>query len=45
MDPDQDTDLDPAFQVNRDPDMDLVRGFDDQKLREKNTADIFFIFF
>jgi hypothetical protein len=41
---------DPAFQVNPDSaatDQDLVRiqGFDDQKLKIKNTAEIFFLFF
>jgi hypothetical protein len=35
------TDPDPAFEVNSDSDP----GFCDQKLEEKNTAEIFFIFF
>ncbi len=42
MDPDSwnpDTDPDPAFQVNPDPDPIRIQGFDDQKLKEKNTAE------
>ncbi len=49
MDPDSlnpDMDPDPAFQVNpdTDPDPTRIQGFDDQKLKEKNTADFFFFF-
>jgi hypothetical protein len=42
-------DPDPAFQVNKDPDLDPTfqvnpdpirsQGFDDQKMKEKNTAE------
>ncbi len=46
---DPDTDLDPAFQVNRDPDTDpdtiRIHGFDDQKLKKKIQLKFFFIFF
>jgi hypothetical protein len=35
---------DPAFQVNPDPDPIRIQGFDDQKLKEKNTADFFDLF-
>jgi hypothetical protein len=47
MDPESlnpDTDLDPAFQVNLDPDPIPIQGFDDQKLKEK-TAEIFLYLF
>jgi hypothetical protein len=44
-----DTDPDPAFQVNpnTDPNPDPIRiqDFDDQKLKKKNTAETFFLFF
>jgi hypothetical protein len=38
---------DPAFQVNpdRDPDLIRIQGFDDQKLKKKNTAKIYFLSF
>jgi hypothetical protein len=36
-------DPDPAFQV--DPDPIRILGFDDQKLKKKNTTENFFIFF
>jgi hypothetical protein len=42
VDPDSlnlDPDLDPAFQVN--PDSIRIQGFDDQKLKKKNTAENF----
>jgi hypothetical protein len=46
VDPDllnPDSDPDPAFQVNPDPDSDLIRiqAFDDQKLKKENTAEFF----
>ncbi len=34
-------DPDPAFQVNLDPDQIRIQGFDDQKLKKKNTAENF----
>jgi hypothetical protein len=41
-----DTDPDPAFQVNPDPDnSDPDQGFYDQKLKKKNTAEFFFQFY
>jgi hypothetical protein len=40
LNPDPDTDPDPAFQVNPDPIQ--IQGVDDQKLKEKNTAENFF---
>ncbi len=40
-----DTDPDPTFQVNPDPDPIRIQGFDDQKLKEKNTAGIFLYLF
>ncbi len=50
MDPDSlnpDMDPDPAIQVNpdTDPDPTRIQGFDDQKFKEKNTADFFPFFF
>jgi hypothetical protein len=40
---------DPAFQVNPDPNTDpdpiWIQGFDDQKVKKKNTAEISFYFF
>ncbi len=50
MDPDSlnsnpDTNPDPAFQVNLDPDLIQIQGFDDQNLRKKNTAEYFFYLF
>ncbi len=55
VDPDSMSDPDPAFKVNPDPDLDPIRiwiqsgsrvlTFDVQKLKEKNTAGIFKIFF
>jgi hypothetical protein len=49
LDPDSlnpDTDPDPAFQVNPDTDPEIrIQGFDDQKFKEKNTADFFLSFF
>jgi hypothetical protein len=33
----------PAFQVNPEPDPIRIQGFDDQKLREKNTNENFFL--
>jgi hypothetical protein len=41
------TDLDPAFQVDPDTDPDPIRiqGFDDQKVKKKNTAEIFLYLF
>ncbi len=40
-------DPDPALQVNTDPDMDpdpiRIQGFDDQKLKEKNTAEKMYV--
>jgi hypothetical protein len=38
-------DSDPAFHVNPDPDPIWIQGFDDRKLKIKNTAYIFFFFF
>jgi hypothetical protein len=40
-------DPDPAFQVNpnTDPDPIRIQGFDDQKLKKKNTAEIFLYLF
>jgi hypothetical protein len=35
---------DPAFQVNPDLDPVRIQGFDDQKVKKKNTAEIFFPF-
>ncbi len=43
MNQDPDTDLDPAFQVNPDPIR--IHGFDDQKLKKKNTAENFVYLF
>jgi hypothetical protein len=48
---DLDPDPDPAFHVNPDLDTDTdtdpirIQGFDDQKLKEKNAAEIFFLSF
>jgi hypothetical protein len=39
------TEPDPAFQVNTDPDPIWMQGFDDQKVKKKNTAEICFSFF
>jgi hypothetical protein len=54
LNPDPDTDPDPAFQVNLDPypafqvnpDQDpiWIQGFDDQKLKKKKYTRIFFFF-
>jgi hypothetical protein len=43
LNPDSDTDPDLAFQVNPDPDLDPIRiqDSDDQKLKKKNTAEIY----
>ncbi len=42
MNPDTDTDPDPAYQMNPDPpDAIRIQGFDDQKQEKKNTAKIF----
>jgi hypothetical protein len=38
-------DPDPAFVVNPDPDPTRVQGFHDQKLKEKNTSEHFYISF
>jgi hypothetical protein len=35
-------DPDPAFQGNPDPDPIRIQGFDDKKLKEKNTAEKLF---
>jgi hypothetical protein len=49
VDPDPDTDLDPAFQVNPDPDTDpdtiRIHGFDDQKLKKKIQLKFFLLSF
>jgi hypothetical protein len=37
VNPDPDTAPDPAFQVTPDPDLILIQGFDDQKLKKKIT--------
>jgi hypothetical protein len=42
LNPDTDTDPDPAFQVNPD---NPEQGFYDQKLKKKNTAENFFYLF
>ncbi len=39
------SDPDPAFHVNPDPDPIRIQGFDDQKLKKKNAAHKFVIFF
>ncbi len=39
---DPDTDPDPAFQVNPDPDLIRIQGFDDRKLKKKIQMKIFF---
>jgi hypothetical protein len=36
---------DPAFQMNPDPDPIRIQGFDNQKLKKKNTAKKFFTSF
>ncbi len=40
-----DTDPDPAFQVNPDPDPIRIHGFDDQKIKKKYSCKFFYIFF
>jgi hypothetical protein len=46
VDPDSlNPDQDPGFQFNPDPDSIRIQGFDDQKLKKKNTAEKFFIIF
>jgi hypothetical protein len=45
LNPDQNTDPDLAFQVNPVLDPIRIQIFDDQKLKKKNTAENFFIFF
>jgi hypothetical protein len=40
LNPDPDGDPDPAFQVN--PDLIRIQGFDDQKLKKKNSAENLF---
>jgi hypothetical protein len=43
--PDSNTDPDPAFQVNPDPDQVRIQGFDDQKLKKIKTAENCFLSF
>jgi hypothetical protein len=49
LNPNPDTDPDPAFQVKTDSDTDRdpirIQGFDDQKFKERNTAENFFYLF
>jgi hypothetical protein len=37
LNPDLDTDSDPAFQVNPNPDPIRIQEFDDQKFKKKNS--------
>jgi hypothetical protein len=37
--------VDPAFQVNPDPDPNRIQGFDDQKIKKKIQSEFFISFF
>ncbi len=45
LNPDPDTDPDAKFQVNQDPDLIRIQGFDDQKLRKNRAKFFLYIFF